>query len=55
MHSDFLELLRLLGAHKVRYLVIGGYAFSWHVEPRYTKDLDLWVEASISNACRLYA
>jgi hypothetical protein len=53
MHSDFLDLLQLLNAHKVRYLIIGGYAYGFHVEPRYTKDLDLWIEASVGNARRL--
>lgn len=53
MHSDFVDLLRLLNRHRVRYLVIGGYAYSFHAEPRYTKDLDLWVEASPLNAARL--
>ena len=53
MHSDFLELLQLLNIHKVRYLVIGGYAYGFHVEPRYTKDIDIWIEASKSNATRV--
>jgi hypothetical protein len=50
MHSDFRDLLRLFNAHKVRYLVIGGYAVMKYTEPRYTKDLDVWVEATPRNA-----
>ncbi len=53
MHSDFFELLQLLNGHKVKYLLIGGYAYGLHVEPRYTKDIDLWVEASAANGRRL--
>ncbi len=53
MHQDYLELLQSLNANKVRYLVIGGYAVIRYTEPRYTKDLDLWVEASTVNAKRL--
>ncbi len=53
MHKDFLELLRLLDSHKVRFLIIGGYAFSLQVEPRYTKDLDIWIEATLQNGKRL--
>jgi hypothetical protein len=34
----------------VRYLVIGGYAVALHGHPRYTKDLDIWVERSRENA-----
>ncbi len=50
MNSDFKELLRIFNAAKVRYLVVGGYAVSKYTEPRYTKDLDLWMEASAKNA-----
>jgi hypothetical protein len=50
MNSDFKDLLRLFNAHKVRYLVVGGYAVMKYTEPRFTKDLDLWIEASPKNA-----
>jgi hypothetical protein len=50
MNSDFRDLLRLFNAHKVRYLVIGGYAVMKYTEPRYTKDLDIWVDATPKNA-----
>jgi hypothetical protein len=33
--------------------VVGGYAVSEHTEPRYTKDLDLWVDNSVENAERV--
>lgn len=55
MNSDLIELLLLLEKYKVRYLVIGGYAFGAHAEPRYTKDLDLWVDPSKANAKRIFA
>jgi hypothetical protein len=42
--------LRIFNAAKVRYLVVGGYAVMKYTEPRYTKDLDIWVEASAKNA-----
>jgi hypothetical protein len=45
MNSDFKDLLRIFNEHKVRYLVVGGYAVIKYTEPRYTKDLDVWVEA----------
>ena len=50
MHRDYLELLQCLNDHKVKYLVIGGYAVIRYSEPRYTKDLDIWIEASKANA-----
>lgn len=45
----------LLNQHSVRYLVVGGYATSVHAVPRYTKDIDIWVERSPENAKALIA
>lgn len=53
MFQDYLELLQLLNEHKVKYLIIGGYAVINYAEPRYTKDLDIWVEPSVQNAKKL--
>jgi predicted nucleotidyltransferase len=39
----------------VKYLVIGGYAVIKYAEPRYTKDLDLWVLADIQNAHAVFS
>jgi hypothetical protein len=54
MNSDFKELLKIFGREKVRYLIIGGYAVAKHSEPRYTKDLDIWISNSRENAERVY-
>ena len=48
--TEFSELLRLLNDHDVRYLVVGGYAVSYHGYPRTTGDLDLWIEQTEENA-----
>jgi len=50
--SDFEDMLALLEKHGVRYLVIGGVAFVFHVKPRYTKDLDVWVDNEADNVIR---
>ncbi len=50
VNSDFTELLNLFNANDVRYLIIGGYAVVQYAEPRFTKDLDVWVSADSSNA-----
>ena len=55
MNSDFKDLLRAFSEEEVRYLVVGGYAYAEHVEPRYTKDLDVWIERSADNAGRVLA
>ncbi len=54
MNSDFKELLKIFAERKVKYLIIGGYAVAKHAEPRYTKDLDIWISNSIENAERVY-
>jgi len=54
MSSDFEELLSIFNDHEVRYLIVGGYAVMLYTEPRYTKDLDLWIETSAENASRVF-
>lgn len=50
---DFEEFLKSLRAHKVEYLLIGGYAVAWHGYPRATADLDVWIRVSPENARRV--
>ena len=50
INSDFKDLLRSLNVAGVRYLVVGGYAVMVHTEPRYTKDIDIWIEPTENNA-----
>ncbi len=52
---DFKELLSLLEKHKVRFLVVGGYAVMKYTEPRFTKDLDIWVSIDVENSKAVYA
>ncbi len=54
VNSDFTDLLRLFNDNGVRYMVIGGYAVIQHAEPRFTKDLDLWISTDASNAAAVY-
>jgi hypothetical protein len=53
MNSDFKDLLNTLNAYRVKYLVIGGYAFMKHAEPRYP-NIDIWVKADSKNAAKLF-
>ena len=50
MNSDFKDLLRFLDEEKVSYMIVGGYAVIHHSQPRYTKDLDIWIKPSLENA-----
>jgi hypothetical protein len=51
--SDFIEFLRLLNAHEVDYLLIGGFAVALHGYPRTTADIDVWVARRADNARRI--
>jgi hypothetical protein len=53
MNPDFVDLLSDLSAARAESLVVGGHAVSFHTEPRYTKDLDLWVRPTAANARRV--
>ncbi len=53
MNQDFKDLLRLFAEHGVEYLDVGGYAVMHHAQPRYTKDLDLWIHPEAKNAGRV--
>jgi hypothetical protein len=50
LNQDFKEFLQFLNDNHVRYLVVGGYAVAIHGHPRYTKDIDIWIEISPENA-----
>jgi predicted nucleotidyltransferase len=53
LNQDFKEFIQSFNDSDVRYLVIGGYAVALHGYPRYTKDLDVWIELSAENAARV--
>jgi Nucleotidyl transferase of unknown function (DUF2204) len=52
-NPHYRELLQLLNQFEVEYLIVGGYAVMKYGEPRYTKDLDVWVHNSASNSMRV--
>ena len=54
VNSDFKELLNTFNDYQVKYLVVGGYAVIKYAEPRYTKDIDLWVSTDKDNAAAVY-
>jgi hypothetical protein len=53
LNQDFKEFIQLLNDNQVRYLVVGGYAVALHGYPRYTKDIDIWIELAQENAARI--
>ena len=50
--QDFEDFLELLDRHGVRYLIIGGLAFIYHAKPRFTKDIDVWLDPEPGNLAR---
>lgn len=54
MYQDYKDLLSAFNAHGVRYLVVGAYAVIFHAQPRFTKDIDVLIQADPSNAHATY-
>jgi predicted nucleotidyltransferase len=52
---DFKEFLKLLNAHQVEYLLIGGYAVGYYGYPRATADMDIWIAMNPANSDRIVA
>ena len=50
IQPDFKDLLELLNAYKVKYMIVGGYALAYHGAPRYTGDIDIYVKPDSQNA-----
>lgn len=53
LHPDWKEFLELLMRHGVRFVIVGGHAVAANGRPRYTEDLDVFVDRSEANARRL--
>jgi len=49
-NQEFKELLSIFNEQRVKYLIVGGYAVSFHAQPRVTKDLDLFIKPDADNA-----
>jgi hypothetical protein len=52
---DFKELFESFNANEVEYVIVGGYALAHHGTPRYTRDIDLYVNPTPANAKRIMA
>ncbi|MGD2014335.1 MAG: nucleotidyl transferase AbiEii/AbiGii toxin family protein [Desulfobacterales bacterium] len=53
IQQDFKDLLELFNAHKVEFIIVGGYALAFHGAPRYTGDIDIFVKPDDENAARI--
>jgi hypothetical protein len=55
MYQDYKDLLSAFQSHGVKYLVVGGFAVIYHAQPRFTKDIDLFIQANPENAQAVHA
>ncbi|OHD24289.1 MAG: hypothetical protein A2086_01290 [Spirochaetes bacterium GWD1_27_9] len=53
LNTDFKDFIELLNKNDVKYLLVGGYAVAYYGYPRYTKDIDIWIENTKENAEKL--
>ena len=53
-YQDYAELLQTFNTGRVRYLMVGAWAVSHYSQPRYTKDMDIWVEPTPGNADKVF-
>ena len=51
--KDFLDFFALLNENKVEYMLIGGYAVSFYGYPRFTGDIDIWINNTKRNAVKV--
>jgi hypothetical protein len=54
MYQDYKDLLSAFQSHGVKYLVVGGLAVIHYSQPRFTKDMDLFIKADPANAWATY-
>lgn len=54
-NKDFEELFAALNARNVKAIVVGAFALAFHAKPRYTKDIDVFVEPTPENIASLLA
>jgi hypothetical protein len=55
MYQDYKDLLSAFNAHGVRYPIVGGYAVIFHAQPRFTRDIDIFIKADPANALATHA
>jgi hypothetical protein len=51
--QDFHQFVESLTEAKVDYLIVGGYAVGIHGHPRFTGDMDIWINQNQENAKRV--
>lgn len=52
--QDYEDLFKVLNAHKIKYLVVGAHAVIFYTEPRFTKDMDIWIPGELNDSKEIY-
>jgi hypothetical protein len=54
-YQDFKEFIKLLIDKKVEYLIVGGFAVTFHSREKFTQDIDIWIKKTKSNARKIFS
>lgn len=54
-NRDYKDLFKIFSDERVEFLVVGAHAVVFYAEPRYTKDIDIWVRPTLENARRVWS
>ena len=54
LSSDYENLLSVLNTYKIKYLVVGAHAVIVYSQPRFTKDMDVWIPTSLNDPQCVY-
>jgi hypothetical protein len=55
LQKDFEDICASLNGRAVNYLIVGGYALAFHGAPRFTGDIDIFVQPTPDNIANLLA
>lgn len=53
IHKDFEDILKILKENSIEFVIVGGYAVSFHSQPKYRNNLDIWINSSEDNSIKL--
>lgn len=53
-YQDLKEFIKLLLEQKVKYIIVGGFAVTYHSRAKFTDDIDIWIKNSSSNAKKIF-
>lgn len=52
---DYEDLFKILNTHGIKYLVVGAHAVIHYTEPRYTKDIDVWIIPEMNSPHKIFS